>query len=220
MKLSTGTRAQPTHATRPYREEQQPLPKCEPYLSRRAPVWMQSKLHGLESITAIASHCQALTSICLLSCAQLTNLSVTKLLQHCSTLQSLLFDYNSDMGSLDLSVQSNLQELSLMGFSSITDAAVVSIVQHCRQLTNINLSSNAALTDIAIVAIANNCALLTKLDISQTKVTDVGTAALVTMCPLLTEVCIRCSSFLTANGIFNFIEQCTNLTLFTLLMMS
>ena len=69
----------------------------------------------------------------------------------------------------------------------ITDTAIISLAQHCRQLTTINLHGCRNISDTAIVSLAEHCRQLTTIDLQAvTNITNTAVIALAELCQMAT----------------------------------
>ena len=88
-----------------------------------------------------------------------------------------------------------------MLFDLITNAVVIAIAANCRLLKVLLLGGLRCVTDATFIALANGCTHLTTLDVSESEVTDIGLAYLVTNCPALTNITAHGCARLTKCGV-------------------
>ena len=71
---------------------------------------------------------------------------------------------------------------------NITDAAVLALAKHCRNLTTIYLTGCDNITDAAVIALAKHCPNLTDIYLTGCNITDAAVLALAEHCPNLTGI--------------------------------
>ena len=118
---------------------------------------------------------------------------------------------------LDDQTARQLKHLNLDGCSQLTDAAIVTLVEQCPDLTSLNLIDCIELTDEGIIELANRCQKLTSLNLGGCRqLTDEAFTALAAHCPGLTSMSLGYCSRVTDLAIIELAERCRNLTLLRL----
>ena len=85
-----------------------------------------------------------------------------------------------------------LREVNLwLASSAVTDALVVQLAEGCPSLEHVDLFGCTSITDKAVTALARNCYWLKYLNLSNSRVTDEGIAALRKGCPDLVELIVE-----------------------------
>ena len=96
---------------------------------------------------------------------------------------------------------------------NFTAFGVISIVQHCSELSVLRLQPDylSPLSSEAIIAIVCLSCNLCELDVSGSSLNDQGALGLATKCPLLTKLVTLDCKKLTASGIFTLLDHCHHL---------
>jgi F-box/leucine-rich repeat protein 2/20 len=139
------------------------------------------------------------------------------LLQGCARLTSLhtyCFEDETQCMQVLAQLGTNLTSLVIRKNTSPTNAAMVAMLQACRQLRTLKLDAEFIpnrLTDVAFKAIGENCPLLEELALKHMDhLTDVGMRAIASGCPLLRSVTLKRTS-VTNDGFVCVLRSCPQL---------
>jgi hypothetical protein len=137
--------------------------------------------------------CPALTSLTVGGCYEL-NMAAGSL--QVGTLCPLLEDvviagcgpFLSEAMLIDISEHCrNLRVLNINNNRAVTDDGVIAVIQSCTALQHLEICGLAELTDATLIALAQHCSQIRELQLlSCPQVTDAGVVAVMRSCPLLT----------------------------------
>lgn len=151
------------------------------------------------------SPCRSLRSLSVHNCPGFGDATLSMLARLCPNLSQInlsSLEGVTDAGLLPLveSSDAGLVKVNLSGCVNLSDKAVSAIAKlHGGTLELLNLDGCRNITDASLYAIGEHCFLLSELDVSKSKITDFGIAALaeglqltlqilsVSCCPLLTD---------------------------------
>jgi hypothetical protein len=95
-------------------------------------------------------------------------------------------------------------------FHSITDAAIVTLAEHCKKLRRVNLSY-ASITDAAVTALAENCKEMQALKLNSDNLTEDAIVFLVQQCKELQELDLAYCWNITNKTVFFLAKNCKKL---------
>jgi len=134
----------------------------------------------------------AINSILISECDQITDAGFVQMLSHVEKLQFL---YLNKIRLTRVSIQAlkgkcaDLKELTLSFTHSVSAQAIISLVNECSKLEELTLSGNIQVQDDVIEAIAVSCPRLQNLELSECHgLTSKGIAAIATGCPALNRL--------------------------------
>jgi len=131
-----------------------------------------------------------------------------------------LFSFQTDISSevvenLSLACKGFLRQLSLRGCKNISDAALITFSDKCRNIEFLNLNDCRKLTDVAIEKLGTNCKKLINLNLTScNEITDSSLISISRGCTRLRYLDISYCTKITVDGITAIAVNCSNLISF------
>ena len=139
----------------------------------------------------------------------ITNQAIIKLGESCSCLEKLTIKGCKNISDKAImSMVNNCHNISDLNFDKckVSDRSLIAIGKNCKKLKSISLEECHRISDNGIGAIANNCNKLVKINLKHTGINNKGVISIANKCPNLES--INLSVFITNKSFFALANGC------------